>query len=622
MLTLNLRSWRHALCALVCALPCFSAMGVELRQLRTDPAQPAVGQPFRVIFEPKFGWSESSACNFHIEVDGRPAERDDYQANLDVTPDAAALWKTHTYGVRQQRWSRDGKQVQFDWTFYTPGPHTLAFSRCGLDAPAVLRVDVAPDHRALNWTVIGRKGEVLTTKLDGSPSAAKAGVGLTLIASKQHADAWRRAFQELDPKAWERAHEAINGILKQLGFSGSRLHLVDDLEPWTERSGRDELVLVPGNMPELRERLLRSGAYVAAASMDADKVASAYAKHLRDQAEGAQQEAQLASERWVRFMDRLPAAASQIIALKRAPAKSEKARVCARRATDGTWITAYRHWPSFVAWSGRAASAGFDEVLTDLDALYMSFKTGPCSAVVVTGADAQAMAQALQRDGVAFEVLELLDQEALMEPLRLYKGYATLDDARLSRQLHPPPEAKELVALRAAGIQSQALAEQAWARLAAQSYSPKRDWDTLVQFVADEATARQQGGQALAVKNQREAKARAQAAADRERLLKAYPYQLALECHNGPYGTLPVHVCFNNDRSQGQLDLVNCGKSRTITYEELAGNVAQFGLCPRFQFKARNVSEFVLKAVLRDERTGKELESQSASRFRWVGLTR
>lgn len=622
MPTSRMQSWRHALCALACAWPCFSAMGAELRQLRTDPAQPAVGQPFRVLFEPKFGWSESGSCNLHIEVDGRPAERDDFQANLDVTPDAAALWKTHTYGVKQQRWTRDGTRVEFDWTFYTPGPHTLTFTRCGLDAPAVLRVDIAPDHRALSWTVFGRKGEVLTTKLDGSPAAVKAGVGLTLIASKQHADAWQRAFQALDPQAWAHAHEAINGILKQLGFAGSRLHLVDDLEPWTGRSGRDELVVVPGTLPDLRERLLRSDAYVAAASMDADKVVSAYAKHFRDQAEGAQREAQSAAERWARFMDRLPAAATHITALKRAPAKGEKARVCARRATEGVWITAYRHWPNFVAWSGRDASTGFDEVLSDLDALYLSFKTGPCSAVVVTGADAKAMVQALQRDGVAFEVLELLDQEALMEPLRLSKGYATLDDARLSRQLQPPPEAKELVALRAAGIHSPALAEQAWARLAVQSYSPKRDWDTLVQFLADEATARQQGGQALAVKNQREAKARAQAAADRERLLKAYPYRLTLECHNGPYGTLPVYVCFNNDRSQGQLDLVNCGKPRNIAYEDLAGNVAQFGLCPRFQFKARNVSEFVLKAVLHDERTGKVLETQAAPRFRWVGFMR
>lgn len=618
--TLSLR--RAALWALAGLLPWCSAMAVELRHLGTDPAQPAVGQAFRVHFEPKFGWTESESCNLHIEVDGRPAERDDFQANLDVAPDEVALWKTHSHGVRQQRWTRDGKRVTFEWTFYTPGPHTLSFSQCGLDAPAVLRVDVAPDHRALNWTVFGRKGEVLTTKLDGSPVAVKAGTGLTLIASKQHADAWQRAFQGLDPQAWAHAHEAINGVLKQLGFAGSRLHLVDDLEPWTGRSGRDEMVVVPGNLPELRERLLRSGAHVAAASVDADKVANAYAKHLQDQADNAQRDRQLASERWTRFLSRLPTSPHHITALKRDPAKGEKARVCARRAAEGTWVTAYRHWPGFVAWSERAASSGFDEVLADLDALYLAFTTGSCTAVVVTGVDAQAMVPALQRDGVAFEVLELLDAEALLEPLRLYKGYATLDDARLSRQFQPPPEAKELAALRAAGIHSPALADQAWARLAAQSYSPKRDWDTLVQFLADEATARQQGGQAIAIKNQREAKARAQAAADRERLLKAYPYRLTLECHNGPYGMLPVHVCFNNDRSQGHFDLVNCGKPRPIAYEDLAGNVAQVGLCPRFQFKARNVSEFVLKAHLRDERTGQVLESQTAPRFRWVGFQR
>lgn len=618
----SVRSWCQALGTLACALACFSAMGAELRNLRTDPPQPAVGQPFRVLFEPKFGWAEATSCNLHIEVDGRPASRDDFQANLDVSPDQTALWRTHTYGVGQQRWSREGKTVQFDWIFFTPGPHTLAFSRCGLDNPAVLRVDVAPDYRALNWTILARKGELLTTKLDGSLAAARPAERPTLIVTKQHAEAWKRAFQETDPKSWERAQAAMDRILKQLGFAGSSFHLVDELEPWIDRTGRAELLVVPGRMEGLRDRLLRSGSHQAAASIDADKVASGYAKHFQDQADTAQREAGLAAERWTRFMDRLPVAATHVTALKRTAPQGDKARVCARQTKEGTWVTAYRHWPSFEAWSGRAASTGFDEVLPDLDGLYLAFKNGPCSAVVVTGADAQALVPALQRDGVGFEVLELLDPEALMEPLRIAKGYATMEDARLSRQLQPPPDAKELVALRSAGISSPALAEQAWARLTAQAYSPKRDWPTLVQFLADEATARQQGGKALAVKTQREAKARAQEAAERERLLKAYPYELTLECHNGPYGTLPVYVCFNNDRSQGHVALVNCGNTRTVTYEQLAGSSARFGLCPRFQFKARNVSEFVLKAVLRDERTGKVLDSQTAPRFRWVAFAR
>ncbi len=619
---LGARPCGHWLLLAGLVLSCLQATAVELRRLRTDPAQPAVGQPFRVIFEPKFGWIDSGSCNFHIEVDGRPAERDDFQANLDVAAGEVTLWRTHSYGVRHQRWSRGGKEVQFDWTFYTPGAHSLAFSRCGLEAPAVLRVEVAPDHRALNWTVVGRSGDVLTTRLNGSPAAVKTGGRPTLIASKQHADAWKRAFEEFDPKAWDRAHDAIDGVLKRIGFSGSRVHLVDDLGPWIERQGRDELVVVPGTMADLREQLLQSGGFVAAATMDAGEVARAYEKQRQDQSDALRRDAHLAAERLARFMARLPAAGSLITALKRPPANGAKAQVCARRASEGTWITAYRHWPSFIAWSGRAASVGFDEVLPNLDALYLSFKTGPCSAVVVTGADAQAMVPALQRDGVRFEVLELLDEEALLEPLRLYKGYATVDDARFSRQLQPPPEARELLALRVAGVNSPMLVEQAWSRLAAQSYSANRDWPTLIQFLADENLAREQGVQAVTIKNQRESKVRAQAAADRERLLKAYPYRLTLECHNGPYGTLPVHLCFNNDLAQGQLDLVDCGKTRAISYEQLAGHIFRTGLCPSFRFKARNVSEFVLKAILRDERTGRELESQSASRFRWVGFVR
>lgn len=614
--------WRAGLCALLVAGASLSAMGAGLRNLRTDPAQPAVGQPFRVLFEPKFRWHEPESCKMHIEVDGQPASRDDYQAHLDLDLNGYTLRRTQSYGVEPQGWTREGKTVQFNWTFFTPGQHTLTFSECSLDEPNVLRVAVAPDYRALTWTVLGRKGAVLTTKLDGSLAAMKPGSRPTLVASKQHVDAWGRTFKGVDPKSWENAHEAVNGILTQLGFRGSQLETVDDLEASIERAGDQQLVVIPGHMDALRDRLLRSGSHLAAATMDADKLASGYAKHLQEQADAAQRQAQLSAERWARFMDRLPSAAAQFGALKREPPAGEKPRVCARQAKEGTWVTAYRHWPAFVTWSGRPVSSGFDEVFPDLDALYLSFKSGKCTSVVVTGADAQAMVPALQRDGVAFEVLELLDENALMEPLRIYKGYASVEDARLSRQFQNPPDAKELGALRTAGIHTPALADQAWARLAALSYSPKRDWSTLIQFLADESSARQQGGNAVSVRNQREAKARAQEAADRERHLKAYPYRLTLECHNGPYGMLPVYLCFNNDRAQGHVELLNCGNSRNITYEELAGNVARFGLCPRFQFRARNVSEFVLKAVLRDERTGKELESRTAPRFHWVGFAR
>ena len=153
-------------------------------------------------------------------------------------------------------------------------------------------------------------------------------------------------------------------------------------------------------------------------------------------------------------------------------------------------------------------------------------------------------------------------------------------------------------------------------------YPGERNVETALAFLADEAAGTRAGQSAVEARRKRESAEKAAAAAERERQLKAYPYLLVLTCLNGSAGTLPVAMCFTGSDRTTLAELQNCVSFRTLGLNDLHRDPVQLGLCPRFAFKAQNLSEFLLVAVLRDERTGQVIERQTAQRFGRILLAR
>lgn len=623
-------SWRLPLASSLAALLwSVAAQGMELRGLRTEPAEPGVAQRFRVVFEPRSAWHESENCSLVLRVDGETFGGDlSRQPNLDLSPGEVRQWQGQDWRVPNRSWPREGKEAAFQWTFLKPGRHEIRFQRegssCRLTQDAVLTVDVPPRYDALSWVLYAPRGRAVSQGLDGRLMIATPDGQARVLLEADHEAEWRAAFAAQNPRSWEQVMEQVALRLKQ-GHGARGV---------AARSARDDVAGYLGAGPDLiglrRERAaalraeLEVGQYVPVVQVDAGEIAAAYA--------GAQaaalEQAASSAQRSQAVLAALAGSPQHITALKRAGDSgnpSGKASVCARRPSgdEGPWVTAYSQGAEFLAWAG--AGKGFDQVTPDLDALYTAFVRGSCRVLVMTGADAALLAAAAQREQLAFELLDLRDEASLLPQYQAAQGYKTLEDAQLSRLLKPRPTPRDLERLRSLGLTQAAQAEAARQRMAGSGYAGEGDWSVVAQFAEDEAAGRPRGLSAAAARKDRLAREAAQAAADREKSLRAYPYSVTLTCRQGPLQTVPVYTCLiggGNGGSASTLELQNCGHWRTLGYDDLAGDQAHIALCPRFVLRGRNSSEFVLTATLKDERSGKELERQSATRFRGIALTR
>lgn len=608
------------------------ATAAEVRRMRAEPEQPGVGQPFTWIFEFKTKWHESNACEFVLTVDGQLPDREELRPTLDVTPEQATLRQAQAHGRPNWRWQRQGAEVRIDWAFDAPGLHRLTLSpngaSCGLDRPAELTVQVQPDYSALDMMVVGEPDVTLTHKLDNSVAYLHKGGDTEVIVARRDIERWRRTFERYQPGSWDEVQwPAISEHLVKLGARRVRLRAVDDWEAavrdWP-RGAADRLLIVSGTEFSRLAGWKASGQFSGLVSVSANVIAKYYVNREAQAAEQARQAALESRERTARVRAALPGSAGQVTALRRLPVPAGKATVCARRmaAPVGGDLTAYRKTDAVATWLGRPAAEGFDDVFGDLEALYLALKQARCNALVLTDAEALTVAGALERDQVAFELFELRDAEALLPAYAAHYGYASVDDARMARRFSPMPDGPQAAALRAADIHTPDALAAVWQRQQKLGYPGERTLATAVAFLADESQGRRSGQSAVVVRRKREAAERAAAAADRERQLKAYPYTLELSCRNGSSGSLPVAVCFSDAHRTTLAELQNCVSFRPLGYPDLARDPVHLSLCPKFAFKTQNLSEFLLVATLRDERTGQILERQTAQRFGRIVMAR
>ncbi|MFG6467864.1 hypothetical protein [Roseateles sp. BYS87W] len=608
------------------------AWGAEVRRLRAEPEQPGVGQPFALKLELKTKWHEADACDLVLVVDGQEAERDEFRPTVEVRADHVVLRRAQAHGLADWRWPRNGDEIRFDWVFDTPGPHRLNFdpkrSDCSLKQAAELTVNVQPDYRALSFEIVGVPEVAVSRKLDNTVAYLSRGGDTEVVVPRQFIDRWRRAFEGYQPGSWEQVQwPSTVDFLKKTGVQRARLTVVDDWADTAERWSRnspDRLLLVPGTEFGRLAAWKTSGQFVALLTMDSNVLAKYYREREVAQAEQARRAEAERQERTARVWAALPASTGQVTALRRVPAPAGKATVCARRmdAPVGGDLMAYRKTEAVAQWLARKAADGFDDVFNDLDAMYLALKQSRCGTLVLTDAEARTVGNALQRDQIGFELFELRDAEALLPAYAAHYGYASVDDARLARRFSPMPDGKQAAALRAADVGTPEALGAVWQRQQKAAYPGERNIATAVAFLADEAQGRRSGQSAAEVRRKREATERAAAAAERERLVKAYPYTLQLTCRNGSAGTLPVAVCFSESNRTTLAELLNCVTLRSLGYPDLARDPVEISLCPKFVFKAQSQSEFLLVATLRDERTGQVIERQTAQRYGRIVMAR
>lgn len=615
------------------ALGCMeAATAAEVRRLRAEPEQPGVGQNFAWKFELKTKWHESDTCDLVLTVDGEVPEREELRPTLEVTSEHVILRNAQAHGRPNWRWPRQGAEVRIDWAFDSPGPHRLGVdpkrSNCNLDKPTELTIEVQPDYSALDMMVVGEPDVAVTRKLDNSLAYLHKGGDTEVVVARRDIERWRRVFDRYQPGSWSDVQwPTISEHLVKLGARRVRLRVVDDWDAaangWP-RGATDRLLLVPGTEFNRLADWKAAGQFTGLVSVSANVVAKFYVNREAQAAEQARRAAIDSRERTDRVRAALPSSTGQITALRRLPVPAGKPTVCARRmpAPVGGDLMAYRKTQAVATWLARPAADGFDDVFGDLDALYLALKQARCNALVLTDAEALTVSGALERDQVAFEFFELRDAEALLPAYAAHYGYASADDARLARRFSPMPDGAQAAALRAADVTTPEALAAVWQRQQKLAYPGERTLATAVAFLADEAQGRRSGQSAVEVRRKREATERAAATAERERLVKAYPYTLELSCRNGSAGTLPVAVCFSDSNRTTLAELQNCVTFRSLGYPDLARDPVHLSLCPKFAFKAQNLSEFLLVAALRDERTGQIVERQTAQRYGRIAMAR
>lgn len=612
--------WSAAVLSLLLAAS--PALGMELRNLRTDPAEPGVGQPFRVVFEPKVKWHESEACKLLLQVDDERERDRSRWPYIHLQSGSLAQWQGYDWRVWNREWPRDGKEATFEWRFFTPGRHSIRFeaaeSGCELSGPVTLTVDIKPRYDALSWVMVAPRGTVVTQALNEQLVFTNRDREARFFYDEDIEKDWRLAFAAQNPKSWDEVMDHVRDRLrKQHGAksvdanprTGDIASLID---------GRAYLLIFTRQRYEALQPRLTAANYVPLLEMDADRVAAYYAE--------AKAAAQAAAERVARqtrdVIEALPTAAGRITAMKRSGVAKGEARVCSRQysGVEAGLVDAYNHGAAFKTWAGTGR--GFDDISRDLNQLYTDFVRGRCTALVMTAADAAQVVAGAQREKLAFEMLDLRDEASLLPQYQEAKGFKTLAEARMGLVLQPLLRARDAERMSRLGVDEAAKAEQARARMRDTGYAKDGDWSVVAQFLEDEDAGRRKGGGAVAARKAREAQEAAQAAVEREKSLKAYPYSVTVSCSHGPFQAVPVYLCLVGSTSHSTLELKNCGNWRTVSVDELMGDRVRFALCPSFMIRARNSSEFVLSASLKDERSGKELDRQSAVRFRWISMAR
>jgi hypothetical protein len=627
--------------AMLCVGAATPAAALEIKEFSAPSQRVQVGEPFPVRLRVDTSWLEPTSCAVVLMPDGLTRSDLSYQPKLgwNQQDDSWQLSETFRVTVRSQRGELKKGLMEFLWTFNTPGKHSLRIdqelSPCGFDREWNLEFEVLDSHwSALDAYLLAPAGKDVGRNLSGQLQLNERWRNAEFAVAEKDLKSLKEAIESLGSKKWEEwQSQVLQPSLRPLGIQNPRFDSMEDryYEPlkWVSEDRRfreGEGLLALGRDRTWIQEAIASGKWVLLAQIDMGAITGQW-KAQRLQAEKAAEDSRKLTQR---LAQALPDAKGQYTALRvNAPKDAPKDRtdpgkVCAKSDStqSGLMVTAYRWSKPFVAWSASKQAKGFGEVRRTLNELYEDLKSGSCRYVVVNTEDALAFVRALQRDQIGFELLDFKTAEGLFPDFQEAYGYKSAESARLALTFAADsiPDAAHADTWVKHGVITRADYDKAQSRMTTSGYAANSRYDSLSQFLEDEQTSRKDGGTAVAIKKKREAKEAAQAAADRERDLRSYPYRAELTCNNGPYGTLPVYTCLTSSNANSSVSLRNCGNWSNLDYDRLAGNVASIELCPSFEIKAQNTSEFVLTLVVKDKRTGKVLSHQTATRFRYVAV--
>ncbi len=623
------------LCRLVCFTGILSLLSnhafANILSMKTDSNTLRVGQPFTVQVQVKTSWLDPSACRWQIRQDGQVFDDVEKGPHFERSNLSWRMRNLHGMAISWQSGEIDDDQFHFDWVFYTPGQHRLTFvkqgSSCPIERDVELVVNVANDYSAMDWYLLARPEKAVSKKLNGDYFYTGKESRVRLMMDEAVKIRSERAYRELDPQAWADINKLVLApFLKTVNVDQFEIVNVEDIQEWIrnwdQRSPENRFLILSGEYIEQVRALLKSGEMVAVGNINGNKIAQHYQNRKQEIAQQKVNDANQHAQRQQQVQQVLNEKQDGILAVRQVKSLTSDtvARVCAKRnvSSDGMLIEAYRWTADFSNWSRAPRSKNFEGIYENLDELFAAFKTGHCHSMVITLAEAKILLEALKRDQFPHELFEVREEAALLNSVKDRYGYQTLEDAKLSLRLRPRMDADDAARLRKAGIQQQQDFDQAVKRMVTSGYDTDTRYWKVATFLEDEMTAKAKKIAVLDVRKAREKQKAIEATAEKERYVKSYPFQAILTCNHGSMSSLPVYMCVIGKKVESQVLLRNCGHIRQLDYTTLSSNEVQIELCPSYEIKAQNVSEWTLQLVIKDNRSGKVLSQQNAPRFRFV----
>jgi hypothetical protein len=442
-----------------------------------------------------------------------------------------------------------------------------------------------------------------------------------------HAEIARSVRAMFDPEA------SISGV----DYRGASWRSVERAAYYDSPRTPAELLLVAGSEEDRVQALVSSGQYLMVGELDLEALRTAAA--ARDErARQAQQEraarraaeAEVASNRSRQVMEQLRTAEGGFVGILFPEQVGRDSGACAITTSDGQATVAqagYLFLETFAKARNTRRESSFSRQARDVDDAYRLIQRKACSAIVLSSEDARVIVAALERDKQLAYLLHGIAQfDELERSFAQSRGFEDLEDYRLGSAVKASP--RQVAALRSRGVSSVGEWRQAIERMVRIGYAQDTSAQTVVQFLQDEADARERKSSALALKKAREERAAAEeqqrrAAIEKQRLARAKesPYIAVLTC--GMPNHINILACFAGSRGLDTELVITRGASSTLykAYNlRSAGEERRDGfyidLPPRFTLRAQNSDDtLILGLRIIDRLSGNVVYQSQAARF-------
>lgn len=489
---------------------------------------------------------------------------------------------------------------EFELRYARPGSYRITatpdLQRCHYKDPATAQVSVGNDERGLEIELFVARPWV-TLGADGRPRLRERQPVLRLVDTGTLQD----ALAALDPEGRSIAEALLRRLATQAGAESVDLRW----QPDETVPGDARLLAVQRWQREYRQW----DDWLDEEPVSLGTVTLAQVREAALQLQARRREAEA---------ERLAALRGQVDALAAAQSHWAAVRLplangvwCGIEA-DGTaeWSPTYLRSARLVNWARLSSTPRLRWVRADAQGNPLIEQS--CG---ITVGPAPVLAAWVARAGIERAGLEVLaptpDAELVADRAR-HEGFADVAGWRWARELGPGTTAADVQRLRDAGMTDTPSVTQVQARMAAAGYGSDRSVRTVLAFLADERDGRAKGLGAVAFRKQADAAAAERARAEREAQLREYPWTAEFRCtFNG--AELGVIQCLLGARSgEGWISLTNGRDQKIYQPGDVTLGMDRLRLRREFRLSALNASDYVLKVLVRDARTGQVVAERAA----------